>query len=88
LTSDDESPDHPREDGHEDRDEREERSRKELSSQIPKLRAARNVEAYDGGEGLEHEIRNGENREEDGRDRAGPPATRRLDGTTLIVHGV
>jgi len=31
LTSDDESPDHPREGGHEDRDEREERSRKESS---------------------------------------------------------
>jgi len=35
LTSDDESPDHPGEGGHEDRDKREERSRKESSFQFP-----------------------------------------------------
>src|SRR5947208_14498482 len=68
LTSNDEPPSQPRESGHQDRKQREERRRKELSSQVPELRQARHVEAWDGGEGLEHEIRNGERREKDGRD--------------------
>src|SRR5437667_5045127 len=88
LTSNDEPPYQPRESGHQDRKQRVERSRKELSSQVPKLRQARNVEAGDGGEGLEHEIRNGERGEKDGRDRGDLTAAPHPDRRALIVHGL
>jgi len=88
MTSDDEPPTQPRESGGQDRKQREKRSRKEPLSQVSEEREAGNVEAEDGGEGLEHEIRNGKRREKDGRDRGDVPAALHLDRGTLIVLGL